>query len=156
MDVPPLGETMVLFTPESMGCLRYETNFSAKVAGAESNVALGLARLGHRRGWMSRLGDDEFGKKILSFIRGEDVEVSEVRLDPSASTGLYFKEMLTEDEIHVQYYRKDSAASRLQSSDLNEEYISQAKFLHLTGITPALSDSCRETVDGELHETGVT
>jgi 2-dehydro-3-deoxygluconokinase len=146
MDVVTLGETMVLFTPVSTGYMRYATNFSARVAGAESNVALGLVRLGHHSGWISKLGDDEFGKKILSFIRGEGVDVSEVHFDPSASTGLYFKEMLTDDEIYVQYYRKDSAFSKISPSDLNEEYISQAKYLHLTGITPALSDRCRKTV----------
>lgn len=146
MDVVTFGESMVLFTSESTGYMRYATSFSARVAGAESNVALGLARLGHHPGWISKLGDDEFGKKILSFIRGEGVDVSEVHLDPAAATGLYFKEMLTEDEIHVQYYRKDSAASQMRPSDLNEEYIARAKYLHVTGITPALSDSCRETV----------
>lgn len=146
MDVVTLGETMVLFTPQSSGYMRYATDFSSRVAGAESNVAIGLARLGHQTGWMSRVGDDEFGKKILHFIRGEGVDVGEVRLDAEAATGLYFKEMLTENEIHVQYYRKGSAASRMKPSDLNEAYIAQARFLHLTGITPALSESCRETV----------
>lgn len=146
MDIVTLGETMVLFTPETSGYMRYAGNFSAKVAGAESNLAIGLARLGHDSSWISQLGDDEFGKKILSFIRGEGVDVSEVLYDSSASTGLYFKEMITDDEVQVHYYRKDSAASRLEPSDLNEEYIANAKYLHLTGITPALSESCYKTV----------
>jgi len=120
--------------------------FSLKIAGAESNVAIGLARLGHRSGWISRLGKDEFGKKILHFIRGEGVDVSRVSFDSTAQTGLYFKEIVTDKEINVQYYRKDSAASRMEPSDLDEAYISQAKYLHLTGITPALSSSCRKTV----------
>lgn len=146
MDVVTLGETMVLFTPDTSGYMRYAGNFSAKIAGAESNLAIGLARLGHHSSWMSRLGDDEFGKKILSFIRGEGVDVGEVLYDPSASTGLYFKEMITDDEVQVHYYRGNSAASRMTSSDLNEDYIAKAKYLHLTGITPALSESCYETV----------
>ncbi|MBY7144210.1 sugar kinase [Virgibacillus sp. NKC19-3] len=146
MDVVTLGETMVLFTPEISGYMRYAGNFSTKVAGAESNLAIGLARLGHNSSWVSRLGDDEFGKKILSFIRGEGVDVSRVSYSPSASTGLYFKEMITDDEVRVQYYRKDSAASRMKPSDLHETHIKNAKYLHLTGITPALSESCYETV----------
>lgn len=146
MDVVTLGETMVLFTPETSGYMRYAGNFSAKVAGAESNLAIGLARLGHAPSWMSRLGDDEFGKKILSFIRGEGVDVSKVLYDSSASTGLYFKEMITDAEVQVHYYREGSAASRMEPSDLNEEYIANAKYLHLTGITPALSDRCYRTV----------
>ncbi|HEU5139772.1 MAG TPA: sugar kinase [Bacillales bacterium] len=159
MDVVTLGETMVLFTPESTGYMRYATDFSAKVAGAESNVAIGLARLGHRPGWISRVGDDEFGRKILSFIRGENVDVSETMLDSAAPTGLYFKEMLTEDELRVQYYRRGSAASRMAPSDLNESYIAKANYLHLSGITPALSESCRETVMRAIEmakENGVT
>ncbi|MFB4168265.1 sugar kinase [Virgibacillus sp. JSM 102003] len=146
MDVVTLGETMVLFTPESEGYMRYSANFSAKVAGAESNVAIGLARLGHNSGWISRLGDDEFGKKVHTFIRGEGVDVSTVRFKESASTGLYFKEMVTDDEVRVHYYRKESAASLMTPQDLNEDYIASAKYLHITGITPALSESCRKTV----------
>lgn len=146
MDVTTLGETMVLFSPQATGYMRYATNFSSRIGGAESNVALGLARLGHHSGWMSRIGNDEFGKKILNFIRGEGVDVSEVHFDDVAPTGLYFKETLTEDEIHVQYYRKGSAASKISPSNLNESYIANAKFLHLTGITPALSNNCYETV----------
>lgn len=146
MDVVTLGETMVLFTAEATGYMRYANQFSAKVAGAESNVAIGLARLGHETGWISKLGQDEFGMKIISFIRGEGVDVSKVLNDSKASTGLYFKERLTEEEVAVQYYRTGSAASRMTAKDLSEAYISKAKFLHISGITPALSQSCYETV----------
>lgn len=146
MDVVTLGETMVLFTPKNMGYMRYATSFSSRVAGAESNVAIGLARLGHFSGWVSRIGDDEFGKKILHFIRGEGVDVREARIDDQAPTGIYFKEMLTDSEINVQYYRKGSAASEMIPANLNEDYIANSKYLHITGITPALSKNCYETV----------
>ncbi|WP_085524614.1 sugar kinase [Tuberibacillus sp. Marseille-P3662] len=146
MDVITLGETMVLFTPNTGGMMRYANQFSAKVGGAESNVAIGLARLGHNAGWMSRLGDDELGKKVLAFIRGEGVDTSQVTFDTEASTGLYFKERLTANEFNVKYYRKDSAASRMEQIHLNESYIAQSKYLHITGITPALSKNCYETV----------
>lgn len=146
MDVVTLGESMILFMPDTLGSMRYAQNFSVKVAGAESNVAIGLARLNYKSGWISHLGDDEFGKKINSFICGEGVDVSEVRFNPSLPTGLNFKEMLSEDEIKVHYYRQGSAASYMQASDLNEEYIKQAKYLHLTGITPALSEGCYKMV----------
>lgn len=146
MDIVTLGESMVLFTPETTGYMRYASDFTTKVAGAESNVAIGLTRLGHHSGWISRLGDDEFGRKVLSFIRGEGVDTSKVQFDSSASTGLYFKEMLTEEEMRVYYYRKHSAASHMTPSDLDENFIAAAKYLHITGIMPALSESCRETV----------
>ncbi|SFD89371.1 5-dehydro-2-deoxygluconokinase [Lentibacillus persicus] len=146
MDVVTLGETMMLFTPDNPGPMRYADRFSNRVAGAESNVAIGLARLGFQSGWISRLGDDEFGKKINAFIRGEGVDTSQVILDETADTGLFFKEKLAPGEWRVKYYRQGSAASRLKPGDVDESYIAEANYLHVTGITPALSDSCYETV----------
>ncbi|WP_175637896.1 sugar kinase [Metabacillus schmidteae] len=146
MDVVTIGETMVLFTPEAEGSLRYSQQFSKKYGGAESNVAIGLARLGHQAGWISKVGNDEFGKGMLSFIRGEGVDVHKVLLTDEAPTGMYFKEHRREGMINVYYYRKGSAASRMKKEELDRDYIGQAKYLHITGITPALSESCRETV----------
>ncbi|MCB2361348.1 PfkB family carbohydrate kinase [Clostridium estertheticum] len=76
MDVVTFGESMVLFGPDSFGPLRYVQNFNKSIAGAESNVSIALAKLGHRVGWFSKLGDDEFGRYIQSTIRGEGVDVS--------------------------------------------------------------------------------
>jgi 2-dehydro-3-deoxygluconokinase len=146
MDVVTFGETMVLFTPDSTGSMRYAANFSRKFGGAESNFAIGLARLGYRVGWFSRVGDDEFGKAVLSFIRGESVDVSRVITDASAPTGLYFKELKNSQDTNVYYYRKDSAASRMSKEDLDRNYLAQAKYLFISGITPALSESCEEMV----------
>jgi 2-dehydro-3-deoxygluconokinase len=146
MDVVTIGETMVLFTPEAEGPLRYSQHFSRRYGGAESNVAIGLSRLGHQAGWISKVGNDEFGKGMLSLIRGEGVDVSTVQLSDQAPTGMYFKEHKREGVINVYYYRKGSAASTMTKDDLDKDYIGQAKYLHITGITPALSESCRETV----------
>ncbi|WP_174612990.1 sugar kinase [Virgibacillus ihumii] len=151
MDVVTLGETMVLFTPEHAGPMRYSDRFSSRVAGAESNVAIGLARLGVQAGWISRLGADEFGKKIRAFVRGEGVDTSRITIDETADTGLFFKEKLAPGEWRVKYYRKDSAASRMRPDDVDETYIADAKFLHITGITPALSESCYETVLNAIY-----
>jgi len=146
MDVVTIGETMVLFTPESSPLMRYAHTYSRNFGGAESNVAIGLQRLGHKAGWISKVGSDEFGKAMVSFIRGEGVDVSQVTFDPSAPTGLYFKEVRSGDNVKVEYYRKGSAASTLVPEDINEEYVSKAKYLHISGITPALSDNCYETI----------
>ncbi|RAK22071.1 5-dehydro-2-deoxygluconokinase [Anoxybacillus vitaminiphilus] len=137
---------MVLFTPDSTGLMRYANHFSRKFGGAESNFAIGLTRLGHRAGWISRVGNDEFGKAMVAFISGEGVDVSQVKVDETAPTGIYFKEFRRANDVRVYYYRKYSAASRMVPEDLDEGYIAQAKYLHITGITPALSESCRETV----------
>jgi 2-dehydro-3-deoxygluconokinase len=74
------------------------------------------------------------------------VDTSQVKYDKDAPTGLYFKELRTISEFRIQYYRKGSAASRLSANDINEEYLKRVKYLHVTGITPALSESCYETI----------
>ncbi|WP_058485728.1 sugar kinase [Defluviitalea phaphyphila] len=146
MEVITFGESMVLFSPNSKGPLRYVNHFRKSIAGAESNVAIGLARLGHEVGWFSKLGDDEFGRYIKSVIRGEGVDVSRVITDSKHNTGLLFKERFAHTNPNVYYYRKNSAASNITPEDLDEEYIKSTKILHLTGITPALSESAKETV----------
>jgi 2-dehydro-3-deoxygluconokinase len=146
MDVVSLGETMVLFTPEKHGRMRYSRSFSSNIAGAETNTLIGLSRLGHRAGWISRIGSDEFGSLIHSTVRGEGVDTSRVIVDGEAPTGILFKEQVHENDVRIYYYRQHSAASRLRPEDLDEAYIASAKYLYLTGITPALSHSCHEAV----------
>ncbi|MFC0473296.1 sugar kinase [Halalkalibacter kiskunsagensis] len=146
MDVVTIGESMAVFSPDSSPLMRYAATYSRKYGGAESNVAIGLTRLGHNVGWISKVGNDELGKGLLSFIRGEGVDVSRVKVDAYAPTGLYFKEVRNANDVRVQYYRSGSAASQMNVSDIDESYIVKAKYLHITGITPALSESCYETV----------
>jgi 2-dehydro-3-deoxygluconokinase len=146
MDVISIGETMVLFSPNTLGKLRYTNQYTSRIAGAETNTLIGLAKLGHKTGWISRLGRDEFGELILNNVRGEGVDVSRVVMDEEAPTGVLFKEIINQDLVNIYYYRKHSASSELSPSDLDKEYITNAKYLYLSGITPALSQSCKETV----------
>ncbi|MDF0727305.1 sugar kinase [Cytobacillus sp. S13-E01] len=146
IDVFTLGETMVLFQAEQMLPLEYVHQFPKQIGGAESNVAIGLTRLGHSVGWASKLGNDPFGRYILKYIRGEGVDTSSCLFTEKAQTGIIFKERLSPEDVNVYYYRKNSAASFMEPADLNEQYIAQAKILHITGITPALSESCYQTV----------
>lgn len=146
MECVTFGESMVLFNPDSTGPLRYVHNFNKSIAGAESNVAIALARLGHEVGWFSKLGDDEFGRYIKAVIRGEGVDVSRISIDSERSTGLLFKERFAHVNPNVYYYRKNSAASNITIEDLDLDYIKSAKILHVTGITLALSNTARETV----------
>lgn len=146
MDVVTIGETMVLFIPEAVGSLRHANTFYKTIGGAESNVAIALSRLGHKVGWISKLGHDDFGKYVRNYIRGEGVDTSHVIFDHQYPTSVFFKERKSHGEPKVIYYRNHSAASQLQPADLDERYIAQAKFLHITGITPALSQSCQETI----------
>ena len=145
-EVVTFGETMVLFQPEDMLPLEYVHQFRKQIGGAESNVAIGLQRLGHSVGWFSKLGDDPFGRFILKCVRGEGVDVTACQFTPSAPTGVFFKEKRSSENLHVYYYRKGSAASLLTPEDIDEDYIAGARILHVTGITPALSAECKAAV----------
>ncbi|WP_254537979.1 sugar kinase [Halomarina litorea] len=142
-DVLTVGETMVLMNPTETGPLRYADRFSKRIGGAESNVAIGLARLGHDATWVSRVGEDPHGRYVRDTVRGEGV-TTEVAFDPDAPTGLMFKERREVGESRVFYYRDGSAASRLDPEDVPASVVGESEFLHLTGITPALSASCRD------------
>lgn len=145
-DVITFGESMVLFSPDEKGPLRHIHHFSKAIAGAESNVAIALARLGTKVGWFSKVGHDEFGSYLEFMIRGEGVDVSRLKRDETHATGLVFKEVFEHVNPNVYYYRKNSAASYLSKEDIDFEYICSAKILHITGITAAISTSAREAL----------
>ncbi len=147
LDAVTLGETMMALEATEYGPLRESPLFRKWIGGAEDNFAIGLARLGFRCGWISRLGRDEFGREILTTIRGEGVDVSKVVFDDEAQTGVFFVESKTQGDPRCYYYRKDSAASRLEPDDLDPDYIGSARIAYATGITPALSDSALTTVE---------
>jgi 2-dehydro-3-deoxygluconokinase len=136
---------MVVMVPGAPGRLRHIRQFEKHVAGAEFNLAVGLSRLGLSAGWISRVGADEFGAEMLGILRAEQVDVTHVASGPQP-TGLYFKEYSGSPEPRVYYYRAGSAASTLDADDIDEAYIKSARVLHITGITPLLSDSCRRAV----------
>jgi len=144
-DVITFGESMTLFTPLREQSLEFSDLVNRSFGGAESNVAIGLARMGVRVSWFGQLGDEPQGRYILKRIRGENVDVSHARLVSTANTGLMMRHKVAGRE-EVFYYRKHSAASQMRPEDLDEAFIGQASILHITGITPALSDSCRATV----------
>jgi 2-dehydro-3-deoxygluconokinase len=146
-DVITFGESMVLFTPTKTGPLRYVSSFEKTIGGAESNLAIALARLGHNVSWLSRLGNDEFGLYVRNFIRGEGVDTSLVTFDSHYPTAVFFKERYDACDPKVYYYRSGSAASHMDKSLLNESEIAASKFLHITGITAAISPSCHELID---------
>lgn len=144
-DVITFGESMTLFTPLREQSLEFSDTVNRSFGGAESNVAIGLARLGVRVSWFGQLGDEPQGRYILKKIRGENVDVSKARLLTEANTGLMMRHKVAGRE-EVFYYRRNSAASLMRPEDLDESFIASASILHITGITPALSDSCRATV----------
>ncbi|ARF59436.1 sugar kinase [Streptomyces gilvosporeus] len=131
------GETMVAL--RGSGPLRLGGTMQVSVAGAESNVAIGLSRLGHRVRWAGAVGADEAGALVLRTLRAEGVDVAGAAADPDAPTGLILFEPRLPEVTRVHYYRAGSAGSRLRA-DAVERAFSAAppRVLHLTGITPAL------------------
>ena len=141
-----IGESMVMMVADQSDSLQFVTSYTRKIAGAESNVAIGLARLGHDVGWISAIGDDPFGTYIRNTIRGEGVDTSRVQILPDYPTGMLVKERNEIGDPKVFYYRRGSAASHITSDMVDESYFADAKILHMTGIFPALSDTCRDTL----------
>ena len=139
------GETMVLVVPATPGRLRHATNVSLSIGGAESNVAIGLARLGIPASWVSALGDDEPGELVLNRLRAEGVDTAAVRRVSDRPTGLYLREEVA-GATRVYYYRRGSAASTLSPGEFEPAVLEGAGFLHLTGITAALSPEGAEFV----------
>ena len=137
------GETMALVVPPSPGRLRHAASLSLSIGGAESNVAIGLARLGIAASWISVLGDDELGELVLHRLRAEGVDTSGVRRIADRATGLYLREEVA-GRLRVYYYRSGSAAATLSPNAFDPSMLQGAAFLHLTGITGALSQECAE------------
>jgi 2-dehydro-3-deoxygluconokinase len=138
---------MALFVALQTGPLNQGAQFQKVTAGAEMNVAIGLARLGFGVGFLSRVGKDSIGEFLLAALDHEGIDRSHVTLDEVYPTGLMFKTR-SEDgsDPQVEYFRRGSAASRLSLADYAADYCLQGRHVHLTGITAALSDSARELV----------
>ena len=140
-----LGETLGLVLSGDAGPLRVGTPARLSFAGAESTVAIGLARLGHSCAWIGRVGDDDFGRMISMQLRAEGVD-AHVIIDGEAPTALMTRQQRTADRTAVQYWRAGSAGSRLSWADVPVDVPGGADVLHVTGITPALSPAAADTV----------
>ncbi|MFF0575847.1 sugar kinase [Streptosporangium saharense] len=159
IDLVTLGESMALFTARRTGLLRHARDFGLGVGGAESNLAIGVSRMGRRAAWIGRVGADEFGELLRSTLAGEGVDVRGMIVDPEAPTGLMVKSRRTAELVDVRYYRSGSAGSRLCPDDLDLPTLRSARVLHVTGITLAISASAAETVRAAVAEAraaGVT
>jgi len=143
-----LGEVLIQLNSVTPGPLRHTKYLEVHVAGAEANVMVGLSRLGLETGLVTKVGCDEFGNLIISTLRGERVDISRVKVDPNAPTGLYFiqRHYPVPRKSTVLYYRRGSAASKMSPEDVEADYLSRFNHLLLTGITPALSPSCADAV----------
>jgi 2-dehydro-3-deoxygluconokinase len=146
-EVVTLGECLIAFVASEPGPLADATRFDRFVAGAEANLAVGLARLGHSVEFIGRVGGDGFGEAIRRRLRGEGVGTGGLQTDADAPTGLMFRERRHLGPAQVVYTRRGSAGSRLCVDDVDRAadsgQFAGAAWLHLTGITPALSETAR-------------
>jgi 2-dehydro-3-deoxygluconokinase len=121
----------------------------ASVAGAESNVAMGLAPLGHSVAWVSRVGADPFGPRVRQGVAGAGVDVEGVLTDPARPTGLFLK--VPSGEVRsVTYWRAGSAASAMDETDAARAIAFGPRIVHISGIVPALSETCVELIEALL------
>ncbi|MFJ6750556.1 MULTISPECIES: sugar kinase [unclassified Streptomyces] len=141
-DVFTFGETMVAL--RGSGPLKLGGTMNVSIAGAESNVAIGLARLGHEVQWAGAVGDDEAGQLVLRTLRAEGVRISGASADSDAPTGLLLFEPRLPDVTRVHYYRAGSAGSRITDHAVERAFAAAPpRAVHLTGITPALGPAAR-------------
>jgi len=145
-DIVSFGEPMVEFCATDVGKLQDAQLYKRGWGGDTSNFAIAVARLGGRCGYICRIGDDGFGRSFLSLWQTENVDTSQVIIERDGYTAVYFISLLSNGRHDFTYLRKDSAASHYSPSDLNEEFLREARLFHSSGITLALSQSCREAV----------
>jgi 2-dehydro-3-deoxygluconokinase len=143
-DVVTLGETMIRLSPSGYRRLEEAETLECRTGGSESNVAVALARLGLRTAWLSKLPENPLGRLISRRLSSLGVDVSHVVWSPEGRAGVYFIEPGTAPRpTRVLYDRAASAASTMTPEEMPWTVVRAARHLHLSGITPALSPSCR-------------
>ncbi|MFV0674648.1 sugar kinase [Variovorax sp. tm] len=141
-DVALFGEAMLLLVADRPGPLEDAQSFYKRTAGAETNVAIGLSRLGLKVGWASRLGTDSMGRALLAAMRAEGIDCSHVITDATQRTGFQFKGRVTDgSDPPIEYHRKGSAASHMGPADVDEAWLRSARHLHATGVFAAISET---------------
>ncbi|MBL4954729.1 sugar kinase [Neobacillus sp. YIM B02564] len=146
LDVITIGDGMITMNPMSKGPLRFSNTFERKVGGAELNFAIGCSRLGLKAGWISKLGNDEFGRHILCYARGEGIDTSKVDLVDGYPTSIYFREILADGSSRSFYYRDNSPTLTMSEADLSEDYFKQAKLLHISGVFPSINANNKKII----------
>jgi 2-dehydro-3-deoxygluconokinase len=152
MTVVTIGECLLSLVPSHPGPFSQARQLDVHAAGAEANVAVGLARLGRSATYVGLVGDDGPGEIVTARLRAEGVDTTHLSVDPEARTGLMLRELRGLGPSQVSYWRTGSAGSRLGPEHIEdaEHVIGSAGWLHLTGITPALSASACAAVDHAL------
>ena len=144
-DVVTFGEAMLRLSVPVGERLETAHRFFASVAGAEFNVAIALARMGRSVTWMSRLPDSSLGRRVVGELERHGVDASHVTWAAGERLGSYFVELGSPPRpVEVTYDRQNSSASAMTADSINWDVVEAASLLFVSGITPAISDTCRE------------
>jgi len=143
-EVFTFGECMAVLYPPDPVTIDDAPLLKWDIGGAEANCAIALARLGVSVQFQTRIGNDPFGRKMVEILAGEGVDTSRVSIDATRPTGVFFREWLPDGVRRVFYYRAGSAASNMGPEDVLADALQGAKAMHLTGITPALSERAHQ------------
>jgi len=141
------GEPMGLLIAQSEGSLDNVSGYDLAVAGAEFNVAVGVSRLGHRVTYMTKLGNDPFGKRIIHVLNDNKIGNEFVAWSDTRKTGFMLKGRVSKGDPDIFYFRAGSAASTFSTKDVENVDFENYSHIHLTGILPALSDNTRAAVN---------
>jgi len=139
-----IGEPMVLYIAETEGPLEDVEKFTRALAGAEINVSIGLNRLGHNVSYVTKLGNDPFGRYISKFLNHENIDTGYIMYDDKFPTGFMLKSKVSNGDPEIAYFRKGSAASNITVGDIDNLDLTNFDHIHITGIFPALSMTTRE------------
>lgn len=153
-----VGEPMGLFIAKTEGAFEDVDEYSVATCGAEFNVAIGLTRLGHAASYLTKLGPDPFGKRIVKQMKAEGISTDDILYDDTLRTGFMLKGSTSVGDPAIYYFRAGSAASTLSPADVADLDFSKFAAIHMTGITPALSDNTRELcrfLAAKAHELGI-
>jgi len=141
IDIVAIGEPMIEFNQVRPAEPTYVQGFG----GDSSNMIIAAARSGARAAYVTRVGDDEFGRMFLELWTNEGIETSGVSVDPHAHTAAYFVKHGPQGHA-FSYLRAGSAASRMRPEELPIALIRRARYVHASGISMAISGSAADSV----------
>jgi 2-dehydro-3-deoxygluconokinase len=146
-----VGEPMGLFIAQNTGPFEDVDGYYSAIAGAEFNVAIGIQRLGHPVGYYTKLGNDPFGRRIVKMMDSENISTKLIQFYDDRFTGFMLKSKVEKGDPQIFYFRRNSAASTLSAADIEKLDLASYKAIHMTGITPALSQSAMEATEALLR-----
>ncbi len=143
IDVIPIGRVAIDFNPTDMNRpLSESCNFNKYVGGSPANIAVGLARLGKKVGFIGKVSDDQHGDFVVDYFKKDGIDTSRIfRAKNGEKIGLTFTEIKSPTESSILMYRDCIADLMLEPEEVDEEYIASAKAIVISGTALSMSPS---------------